>query len=129
MEINKRFGDFVREKRLEKKINLRKLAEIIGIVPAYMSDIENNRRYPPDKEKIYKIASALELSEDETNTLFDLAANEKENSVSPDLPEYIMGTDNARVALRMARDLNADDEDWLKVIKMLEAKKEEGDNP
>lgn len=40
-----------------------------------------------------------------------------------------MGTDNARVALRMARDLNADDEDWLKVIKILEAKKEEGDNP
>lgn len=128
MEINKRFGDFVREKRLERKINLRKLAEIIGIVPAYMSDIENNRRYPPDKEKIYKIASALELSEDETNTLFDLAANEKENSVSPDLPEYIMGTDNARVALRMARDLNADDEDWLKVIEMLEAKRK-GDNP
>ena len=128
MEINKRFGDFVREKRLEKKINLRKLAEIIGIVPAYMSDIENNRRYPPDKEKIYKIASALELSEDETNTLFDLAANEKENSVSPDLPEYIMGTDNARVALRLARDLNADDEDWLKVIEMLEAKRK-GDNP
>lgn len=128
MEINKRFGDFVREKRLERKINLRKLAEIIGIVPAYVSDIENNRRYPPDKEKIYKIASALELSEDETNTLFDLAANEKENSVSPDLPEYIMGTDNARVALRMARDLNADDEDWLKVIEMLEAKGK-GDNP
>lgn len=128
MDMNKRFGDFVREKRLEKKINLRKLAEIIGIVPAYMSDIENNRRYPPDKEKIYKIAFALELSEDETNILFDLAANEKENSVSPDLPEYIMGTDNARVALRMARDLNADDEDWLKVIEMLEAKKK-GDNP
>ena len=128
MDMNKRFGDFVREKRLEKKINLRKLAEIIGIVPAYMSDIENNRRYPPDKEKIYKIASALELSEDETNILFYLAANEKENSVSPDLPEYIMGTDNARVALRMARDLNADDEDWLKVIEMLEAKKK-GDNP
>lgn len=128
MDMNKRFGDFVREKRLERKINLRKLAEIIGIVPAYMSDIENNRRYPPDKEKIYKIASALELSEDETNILFDLAANEKENSVSLDLPEYIMGTDNARVALRMARDLNADDEDWLKVIEMLEAKRK-GDNP
>ena len=125
--MNTRFGDFVREKRLQQKINLRKLAEIIGIVPAYMSDIENNRRYPPDKEKIYKIAEALELSEEETNTLFDLAANEKENTVSPDLPEYIMGTDKARVALRMARDLNADDEDWMKVIEMLEAKKN-GDN-
>ncbi len=92
-----------------------------------MSDIENNRRYPPDKEKIYRIAEALELSEEETNTLFDLAANEKENTVSPDLPEYIMGTDKARVALRMARDLNADDEDRMKVIEMLEAKKN-GDN-
>lgn len=125
--MNTRFGDFVREKRLQRKINLRKLAEIIGIVPAYMSDIENNRRYPPDKEKINRIAEALELSEEETNTLFDLAANEKENTVSPDLPEYIMGTDKARVALRMARDLNADDEDWMKVIEMLEAKKN-GDN-
>lgn len=125
--MNTRFGDFVREKRLQRKINLRKLAEIIGIVPAYMSDIENNRRYPPDKEKIYRIAEALELSEEETNTLFDLAANEKENTVSPDLPEYIMGTDKARVALRMARDLNADDEDRMKVIEMLEAKKN-GDN-
>lgn len=125
--MNTRFGDFVREKRLQRKINLRKLAQIIGIVPAYMSDIENNRRYPPDKEKIYRIAEALELSEEETNTLFDLAANEKENTVSPDLPEYIMGTDKARVALRMARDLNADDEDRMKVIEMLEAKKN-GDN-
>ena len=125
--MNTRFGDFVREKRLQRKINLRKLAEILGIVPAYMSDIENNRRYPPDKEKIYRIAEALELSEEETNTLFDLAANEKENTVSPDLPEYIMGTGKARVALRMARDLNADDEDRMKVIEMLEAKKN-GDN-
>ncbi len=125
--MNTRFGDFVRKKRLQRKINLRKLAKIIGIVPAYMSDIENNRRYPPDKEKIYRIAEALELSEEETNTLFDLAANEKENTVSPDLPEYIMGTDKARVALRMARDLNADDEDRMKVIEMLEAKKN-GDN-
>ena len=125
--MNTRFGDFVREKRLQRKINLRKLAEIIRIVPAYMSDIENNRRYPPDKEKINRIAEALELSEEETNTLFDLAANEKENTVSPDLPEYIMGTVKARVALRMARDLNADDEDWMKVIEMLEAKKN-GDN-
>jgi len=122
--MNIRFGDYVREKRLSKDINLRKLAEIIEIVPAYMSDIENNRRYPPNKDKIYKIADALSLSEDETNYLFDLAAKEKENTVSPDLPEYIMGSEKARVALRMARDINADDSDWIKVIEMLEAKKQ-----
>ncbi len=124
--MDTRFGEFVKEKRLGKEINLRKLAEILGIVPAYMSDIEKGRRYPPDKEKIYKIAETLSLTEEETNEMFDLAALAKENSVSPDLPEYIMGTEKARVALRMARDINASDDDWMKVIEMLETK-EKGD--
>lgn len=123
-----RFGEYVKAKRLEKDVNLRKLAEILGIVPAYMSDIEKGRRYPPDREKIYKIAEALSLTEDETNEMFDLAALAKENSVSPDLPEYIMGTEKARVALRMARDINASDDDWMKVIELLEEQeKKKGD--
>ena len=63
--MDDRFGKFVREKREEKKINLRKLAEILEIAPAYMSDIEKSRRYPPDKEKIEKIAATLELTEED----------------------------------------------------------------
>ncbi len=126
--MDTRFGEYVKAKRLEKDVNLRKLAEILGIVPAYMSDIEKGRRYPPDREKIYKIAEALSLTEDETNEMFDLAALAKENSVSPDLPEYIMGTEKARVALRMARDINASDDDWMKVIELLEEQeKKKGD--
>ncbi|XJZ27673.1 helix-turn-helix domain-containing protein [Bacillota bacterium Lsc_1132] len=124
--MDTKFGEYVKAKRLEKGINLRKLAEILEIVPAYMSDIEKGRRYPPDKDKIYKIADALSLTEEETNELFDLAALAKENTVSPDLPEYIMGNDTLRVALRKARDINADESDWMKVIKMLE-EKEKGD--
>ena len=56
MEKTRTFGSYVREKRLAAKVNLRKLAEILGIAPAYMSDIENDHRYPPEKEKIYQIA-------------------------------------------------------------------------
>ena len=52
--------------------------------------------------------------------MFDLAAGEKENTVSPDLPEYIMGNEYVRVALRMARDNNASSEVWQKVIEMME---------
>ena len=52
--MNEKFGQFVRNKREEKKINLRKLAEILDIAPAYMSDMEKARRYPPDKEKLVK---------------------------------------------------------------------------
>ena len=52
--------------------------------------------------------------------MFDLAAGEKENTVSPDLPEYIMGNEQVRVALRMARDSDKSIEIWQKVIEMME---------
>jgi len=125
--VDTKFGEYVKAKRMEKEVNLRKLAELLGIVPAYMSDIEKGRRYPPDKDKLYKIAEALHLTESETNEMFDLAALAKENTVSPDLPEYIMGSEKARVALRMARDINAGDKVWQEVIDMLEAQ-EKGDS-
>ncbi|MCI2105512.1 MAG: helix-turn-helix domain-containing protein [Intestinimonas sp.] len=126
--MDNKFGEFVKAKRLVKGISLRKLAEELGIVPAYMSDIEKGRRYPPDKEKIYKIAQVLHLNEDDTNTLFDLAALSRDNGVSPDLSDYVMGVDNLRVALRKARDINAGEDDWQKIIEMLEAEEKRGGN-
>ena len=123
MEETRTFGSYVREKRLAAKVNLRKLAAILDIAPAYMSDIENNHRYPPEKEKIYKIAEALNLTQEETDDLFDLAAGNKKNSVSPDIADYIMNQEKSRVALRLARDLGAGEKEWEKVIRMLEESK------
>ena len=118
--MNGKFGEFIAEKRKSRGLTLRELAAELGIVPAYMSDIEKGHRYPPDKDKLYELSRILCLSEDETNTMFDLAAGEKENTVSPDLPEYIMGNEQVRVALRMARDTNASREVWQTVIEMME---------
>ena len=114
------FGGYVREKRLAAKVNLRKLAEILGIAPAYMSDIENDHRYPPEKERISQIAKALSLSQEETDHLFDLAAGNKKNSVSPDLTDYIMEQDKSRVALRLARDSGVGEKEWEQIIRILE---------
>ncbi|MCD8295199.1 MAG: helix-turn-helix domain-containing protein [Clostridia bacterium] len=118
------FGSYVRSKRLAKGVNLRKLAEDLGIAPAYMSDIEKDHRYPPDREKIEIIARCLQLTQEETDTLFDLAAGKK-NNVSPDIAEYIMSTKAARIALRKARDNGCGEKEWEKVIEMLE----KGENP
>ena len=118
------FGKFIEKKRKGKNITLRGLASMLSIAPAYMSDIEKGHRYPPDKEKLDAMAEILELSEEEKNNMYDLAAGEKENTVSPDLPEYIMGTEKARVALRIARDTDATDATWQKVIDMLEAEQQ-----
>lgn len=114
------FGDFVREKRLAKGINLRALAKAIDIVPAYMSDIEKNHRYPPVKEKIFKIAELLQLNEEEKNTMFDLAGEAKEGTIAPDISDYVKSQSAARVALRMAKNLNFEEKEWIKVIQMME---------
>ena len=113
------FGKFIEKKRKGKNITLRGLASMLSIAPAYMSDIEKGHRYPPDKEKLESMAEILELSKEEKNNMYDLAAREKENTVSLDLAEYIMKTEKARVALRMARDNNLDDETWQKLIDIL----------
>jgi len=115
-----KFGKFVELKRKEQGITLRGLAAELDIAPAYMSDMEKGRRYPPDKEKLQEIARILNLSEEDKNYMFDLAAMAKENTVSSDLPEYIMERDIVRVALRKARDANATDEDWEKVLKIFD---------
>ena len=125
MEKTRTFGSYVREKRLTAKVNLRKLAEILGIAPAYMSDIENDHRYPPEKEKIYQIAEALHLNQEETDLLFDLAGRTKKNSVSPDIADYIMDQDKSRAALRLARDTGAGEKEWEAIIRMLEERKKE----
>jgi len=128
--MENRFGKYIEAKRKERGINLRKFAERIdNMAPAYLSDIEKGNRYPPDRDKIAKMAEVLGLDAKETAELYDLAAfdrasveKEKSSAVSSDLPEYIMSNEKLRVALRMARDANAGDDDWVKVIEMLEGK-------
>lgn len=119
------FGKFIEQKRKALGITLRGLASDLNIAPAFMSDIEKGHRYPPNRDKLYEMARLLRLNEEDTNTMFDLAAEEKENTVSPDLPEYIMNNDKARAALRMARDKNASEATWQKVIEMLEQEDKE----
>ena len=114
------FGKFIEARRKALGKTLRGLAAELGIAPAFMSDIEKGHRYPPAREKLEELAKILQLSQEDTDKMFDLAAGERKNGVSPDLPEYIMGSPKARTALRMARDKGADEKVWQKVIDMLE---------
>lgn len=115
------FGKYVEERRKSLGITLRGLAAELDIAPAYMSDIEKGRRYPPEK-RLDDIAVILKLSEQEKNHMLDLAALTKDKTVSSDLPEYIMEKDLVRVALRRARDGKLSDEGWQDVIKLIDEK-------
>ena len=116
------FGEFLQRKRTEKQITLRKMAEMIGITASYLTDIEKDRRNPPEMEKLELISQILTLNDEDKTTMYDLAGK-KRNSVAPDLPDYIMEHDYVSAALRTARDLDASEADWLKFVEELRQRK------
>ncbi len=118
----KNFGEFLQKKREAKQITLRKMADMLDITAPYLSDIEKDRRNPPDMDKLEQISSILLLNDEDKTLMFDLAGK-KRNSVAPDLPEYIMGREYVAAALRTARDLDADEADWLKFVEELRNRK------
>ena len=118
--MEKTFGTFIKEKRLEKGINLRKLAELLVLAPAYISDIENGNRNSPSPDKMEKLVEVLGLNDDERNEMYDLAAKDRDNTVAPDISEYVKSNDAVRVALRKARNLNLGEQEWLKIIEKME---------
>jgi hypothetical protein len=116
------FGEFLQKKREEKQITLRKMAELLGFSAPFLSDVEKDRRNPPDMEKLSMLAEILQLSEEDKSLMLDLAGR-KRNSVAPDLPEYIMERDYVSAALRTARDLDAGEEEWMQFVEELKKRK------
>lgn len=112
------FGEFISQKRIEKKITLRKMADMLGVSAPFLTDVEKDRRNPFDMEKLNQLAHILELTTDENELMLNLAGR-KRNAVAPDLPEYIMERDYVSAALRTARDLDAGEEEWKKFVEEL----------
>ena len=116
------FGEFLQKKREEKKVTLRKMADMLGFSAPFLSDGEKDRRNPPEKDKLDMIVNILGLSEEEKDLMFNLAGRRR-NTVAPDLPEYIMKRDYVSSALRIARDLNASEEEWMAFVEELKKRK------
>jgi len=116
------FGEFISKKRVEKKITLRKMADMLGVSAPFLTDVEKDRRNPFDMEKLTQLAQILNLSKEENAQMLDLAGK-KRNAVAPDLPEYIMERDYVSAALRTARDLDAGEEEWNRFVEELRKRK------
>lgn len=96
------FGEFVIKKRKEKEISLRGMAEMLGLSPAYWSDIEKGRRNPPNINILGELSKILMLSQKEFDEMVDMASEDRDE-IPMDLPEYIKDSDLVRIALRKAR--------------------------
>lgn len=124
------FGAFIRNKRLELKpeISLRKMAELLSLSPVHMSNIETGRDAAPKKEVLDKLVPILKLDKQGTERMYDLAAESKAYTAIPgDLPEYITTHEYAKIALRLAKDVDATDQEWINFIEKLKnrSRKEE----
>lgn len=116
------FGEFIVAKRAAKGISLRKMADIVGLSAPFWSDVEKGRKNPPKLEKLELIAQHLMLTDDEKALMLDLAGKKRE-SVAPDTSAYIMQNGYVAAALRTAKDLGADEEDWEKFVEDLKKRK------
>lgn len=119
--MTSKFGTFVAQKRLEKDVKLKPIADKLGVSVTYLSDIIKGRRNPPDIDGLEALTKALNLSEEEQEEMFDLAGRERKQ-VSPDLFEYIMdkAIPNIRSTLRKAKALKLEDDFWQKINQLID---------
>lgn len=107
------FGKFIKEKRTLQGKSIRSFSEEIGISAAYLSDVENGNRYPPQKY-LSVLIDKLGLSAEEMEIFYDLVGQESGNYI--DINVYLKDNENVRKALRLAIQKNMTAFDWQKVI-------------
>ena len=83
MDKNKHatFGQTLREKRVAKGFSLRKFADLVGVSPTYLSQVEQDNADPPTADRVKRIAELLDESVDEWTALA--------GRLTEDLPEII----------------------------------------
>ncbi len=120
------FGEYLKHKREEKQISLREVARTLGVSAPFLSDVENNRRGPLTEERLADLANVLNLNEKEQAEMYDIVGKQK-GLLAPDLNPYVTERPYVNAALRAARNLEANEEDWQRFVDDLISRKH-GDN-
>ena len=120
------FGEYLKQKRLDKEITLRGFAKLVDISPVYLCDLEKGRKAAPSMEVMQKMVSKLALNKEESERFYDLAALEQtaKNPTPKDLNAFLKDNRVIVSALRTAKDLDATDEEWQDFIDKLRKSRE-----
>jgi len=123
-QITHSFGEFLTNLRKNRKMPMRILAYRIGVSAQYLSEVEKGRKAPLTQEKIKIAAEVLDLTEEEKEELYDLAARDRAGSGQVSAPQdcidYLAQNPQAVRALRLAKRTNAGEEEWNILIRELE---------
>lgn len=121
-----RFGDFIKKKRQEHpdELRLKEVSKMLGISLSFLSDVENNRRKPFDKDKMELFAELFDLDDEEKAMMYDLAARDR-GEVPSDIEDIMMYGeigDMARLALRQSNSGKISEDDWKQFLRDIEKK-------
>lgn len=120
------FKTFLAQKRKEKKIPVRKFAEMINISPSFLCDLERGlRNFPLNSKKnpnLFKdIVKHLDLNAEEEATMKNLIQESliSNQTIMPELSQYLLKTPLAQQALRQATESNTSNETWQEIIEVI----------
>ncbi|MFT4718107.1 MAG: transcriptional regulator with XRE-family HTH domain [Rickettsiales bacterium] len=82
IDLQKGFGEIIRNKRLEMKIGLRQFAEKVALSPTFISKMEVGEFKPPKEENIKKIAKILNLDIDLLMAKADKLSSDLKNIIN-----------------------------------------------
>ena len=103
---------------------MREVARGLGVSAPFLSDVENNRRAPLTEERLADLGNVLNLNEQEKAEMYDIVGRQR-GLLAPDLNPYVTDRPYVNAALRTARNLEANEEDWQRFVADLVKRKRE----
>lgn len=122
------FGAFIESIRLASGKSLRETAKAIGVSPQFYSEVEKDRRCAFTADRLDKLKAFIGMNEEQVAEMYNKAAESrkgKDITVPQDFSDYIVERDYAMQALRIAKELGADEEDWERFVAELKKRKEQ----
>ena len=122
-----RFGEYIRKKRIAdpRELTMKNVGDHLGLTQQYVSLVEIGNKKPFDGEILEKLAVFLNLTEEETALMFDLASRETRD-VPYDIADTLMNEevgDLIRYAARQTKAGVIKEEDWKTFIRQKEEEK------
>ncbi|MDD6571839.1 MAG: helix-turn-helix transcriptional regulator [Thermoflexaceae bacterium] len=120
------FGKHIEMLRKAKEKSLRETAKAIGVSPQFYSEVEKDRRSAFTKERLEKLAEFLMLNEEQTHTLYDIAAQVRTSNdvvVPQDCVDYLVDNPYVVQALRLSKETGAGEKEWQLLLDELKARK------
>ena len=111
----KTFGSFIKTARLNSSIGQRELARGVGVSPAYLNDIEQDKRAAPSVAVLNLIKSYLKIEDD---LFFDLAGQSKKK-IPPDVEAFLLSNEAAIATARMLKNLKFSEEKIMELKNMI----------